>query len=88
SSASIAQSLVETLGGPLTSTSANVSEQPPAQSAQEVHMQLGSHLDLIIDGGPSPQSQPSTILDISKAPPIILRTGMITKEELTPFVHK
>ncbi|MBT4140638.1 MAG: threonylcarbamoyl-AMP synthase [Candidatus Latescibacteria bacterium] len=88
SSASIAQSLVETLGGPLTSTSANVSEQPPAQSAQEVHMQLGSHLDLIIDGGPSPQSQPSTILDISKDTPIILRTGMITKEELTPFVHK
>jgi L-threonylcarbamoyladenylate synthase len=86
SNAPIAQSLVDALGGPLTSTSANISGQPPAQSAQEVQNQLESHLDLIINGGPSPQSQPSTLLDISTNKPIILREGVITQQELRPYI--
>lgn len=88
SSTPIAQTLVEQLGGPLTSTSANISEHPPAQSAQEVQTQLGKHLDLILDGGPSPQSLPSTLLDMSKDKPQILRMGVITQEQLAPFIQK
>jgi L-threonylcarbamoyladenylate synthase len=86
SSAAIAQSLVETLNGPLTSTSANKSGSPPAQSATEVETQLGNQLDIILDGGPSPQSQPSTVLDISTSLPKILREGVITAEALHSYI--
>jgi L-threonylcarbamoyladenylate synthase len=86
SSATIAQSLVETLQGPLTSTSANRSGAPPAQSAIEADAQLGNHLDIILDGGPSPQSQPSTVLDISTNTPQILREGIITSDTLQAYI--
>lgn len=88
SSATIAQSLVETLQGPLTSTSANRSGSPPAQSAIEADAQLGNHLDIILDGGPSPQSQPSTVLDISTNTPQILREGIITSDTLQAYIKK
>ena len=87
SSAPIAQSLVETLEGPLTSTSANISGHPPAQSAQEVENQLGQKLDLILDGGPSPQVQPSTVLNLTTPKPTILREGVITQQELHPYIN-
>lgn len=86
SSAPIAQSLVETLGGPLTSTSANISGQPPAQTAQEVKSQLGKHLDLIMDGGPSPHANPSTVLNLATEKPTILREGLISEQELQPYI--
>lgn len=88
SSAPIAQSLVETLGGPLTSTSANISGQPPAQTAQEVKNQLGKHLDLIIDGGPSPHARPSTVLNLTTKKPTTLREGLITDQELLPYISQ
>ncbi len=62
--------------GPLTGTSANRSGYPPAQSAEEVRQQVGSEVDLILDGGPTPGGQPSTVLQVQPAPHII-RQGKI-----------
>lgn len=86
SSAPIAQALAGALGGPITSTSANVSGQPPAQTAQEVKAQLGDCLDIILDGGPSPQTQPSTVLNLTTEKPTILREGVITRAELQSYL--
>jgi len=86
SSAPIAQALVETLNAPLTSTSANLSGHPPAQSAQEAHTQLGKHLDLILDGGASPQATPSTVLNLTTEKPTILRAGVVTQHALQPYM--
>lgn len=62
--------------GPLTGTSANRTGQPPAQSAKDVIQQLGSEIDLILDGGPTPGGQPSTVLQVE--PELrILRQGAI-----------
>ena len=53
--------------GPLTGTSANLTGQPPAQFANEVMQQLGSQIDLILDGGPTPGGQPSTVVQVEPA---------------------
>lgn len=86
SSAPIAQTLVETLDGPLTSTSANISGHPPALSAQDAHTQLGKHLDLILDGGTSAQATPSTVLNLTTETPTILRDGVISQQALQPYM--
>ena len=67
--------------GPLTGTSANRTGQPPAQSAEEVIQQLGSDIDLTLDGGVTPGGQPSTVLQVQ--PELrILRQGAISQESL------
>ncbi|HNP96604.1 MAG TPA: Sua5/YciO/YrdC/YwlC family protein, partial [Cyclobacteriaceae bacterium] len=60
---------------------ANRSGQPPAQSAGEVMEQLGSVVDLIVDGGPTPGGQPSTVLQILPKP-CIIRQGAISRDRL------
>jgi L-threonylcarbamoyladenylate synthase len=67
--------------GPVTGTSANRSGQSPAQSAGDVIQQLGSEVDLIVDGGPTPGGQPSTVLQVE--PKIrIIRQGAISRDRL------
>lgn len=73
--------------GPLTGTSANRSGQPPAQSAAEVMTYLGSDIDLILDGGPSPGGQPSTVLQLV-GKPRILRQGAISRDRLHQELQK
>lgn len=67
--------------GPLTGTSANRSGQPPAQSAGDVMQQLGAVVDVIVDGGPSPGGQPSTVLQLESGLRI-LRDGAVTRKQL------
>lgn len=49
------------LGHPLISTSANLSDQPPARSAQEIRRQFGTQLDHILDAPLGEQAQPTEI---------------------------
>jgi len=64
--------------GPLASTSANLSGKQEAHSALEVAEQLAGNVDLIMDGGTSSQSIPSTIVDCSGPDIKILREGPIS----------
>lgn len=77
SSHPIARLLAGKLSGPLTSTSANRSGQKECFTAQEVMEKIGNDLDLIIDGGSTPGCKGSTILDITRTPPVVLRAGVI-----------
>jgi L-threonylcarbamoyladenylate synthase len=61
--------------GPVTGTSANRTAQPPALTAGEVTSTFGSGLDFVLDGGPASSPLPSTIVDLTKSPPEILRSG-------------
>lgn len=73
--------------GPVTGTSANRSEQPPAQSTLEVQQNLGSEVDLILDGGVTPGAQPSTVLQVE--PELrILRKGKIPLSMIQNIVEK
>ena len=67
--------------GPLAVSSANVSGQPAATTAQEAEQQLGRGVEVYLDGGPAAEPVPSTIVDLTGRPRI-LREGRITAEEL------
>ncbi len=63
--------------GPLPTTSANVSGLPEARDADEILAQLGEGIDLILDGGPARGGPPSTVVDCTVEPPVILREGAV-----------
>lgn len=68
--------------GPLAATSANLSGQPSALTAEEVHLQLEGKIDLILDGGPAPGGQASTVLDCTGSKLNVLREGPIDWETI------
>lgn len=74
--------LLELCTGFLVGTSANLTGQPPAKSAQEAIQALGDRVDLILDGGVSPVGVPSTVVDLSKSHLRMLREGPIGKAEI------
>ena len=63
--------------GPLPTTSANLSGRPDSLDAASVAEDLGEGVDLILDGGTTPGSRPSTVVDTTTEPPAILRVGVI-----------
>ncbi len=69
-------------GGLLAVTSANLSGQPDAQTAQEVVVYFKSGLALVVDGGPASGGLPSTVIDCSKGAPILLRQGAILRQDI------
>ena len=73
---------IETAGSPLTATSANKENGENPKTAQEVLNTFGKKVDLIIDPGPAPGGQVSTLLDTTVSPPNFLRHGVITKKEI------
>ncbi|MDR2946547.1 MAG: threonylcarbamoyl-AMP synthase [Candidatus Adiutrix sp.] len=66
----------------LTGTSANPAGAPPAETADQVEDYFGKTIDLIIDGGPTPGGQPSTIIDVSPGGPRVLREGALPMADL------
>lgn len=77
SSCSTATAIVAGLGCPLTSTSANLSGEPPPVSISMVSIAVRSAVDLIIDAGTTPGGAPSTIVDTTCSPHRIVRAGAI-----------
>lgn len=74
--------IIRLLGEPITGTSANRAGEPSPTSAAEAVHQLGDMVALVIDGGPSPGRQESTVVDITEERPLILRQGAVSREEL------
>lgn len=73
----IALDMVRMLKMPVTATSANPSGGRPAVTAGEVLEYFGDSVDLIIDSGITPGGMPSTIMDITVCPPLLLRRGRV-----------
>ncbi|WP_445258001.1 L-threonylcarbamoyladenylate synthase [Nocardioides aurantiacus] len=68
--------------GPLAVSSANLSGQPAATTADEAVAMLGEAVEVVLDGGPSRGSLASTIVDCTGAVPRVLREGAISATEL------
>ena len=73
----VARSLSDAFGHPITSTSANLSGQPPATDADAVALSLASSLSMLLDGGVTPGGQASTIVDALGDQPRLVRQGAI-----------
>jgi len=77
---SFALELARAHKGLLTATSANRAGDPPPLSVDQLDPELVREVDLVVDGGPAPGGQPSTLLDLTVDPPRILRQGALYDE--------
>ena len=81
----VARALASGAGHAITSTSANISGDPPASTAERVIATIGSGVDVLIDSGPTPAALPSTIVDATGEAPVLVRAGMIPWERVLEF---
>lgn len=61
--------------GPLTGTSFNRSGSPPLSDPDAIEAGFRREIALLVDGGKTPGSLPSTVLDATRDPPVVLRHG-------------
>lgn len=76
------RALCERAGALLTSTSANLTGEPAAETADAVAAALGALVDLIVDDGPAAGGKPSTIVDLRGETPRLVRDGAIAWERV------
>jgi tRNA threonylcarbamoyl adenosine modification protein (Sua5/YciO/YrdC/YwlC family) len=68
--------------GPLAVSSANLSRRDPATTAADAEAQLGDWVEVYLDAGPTTDSVPSTIIDVTGDRPRLLRAGAVSVEDL------
>lgn len=78
----LALELLRAFDGPIAAPSANRSSRISPTTAEHVRTELGSGVDLILDGGPCRVGIESTVLDLTRNPPMILRPGSVTREQI------
>lgn len=79
--------VLQAFGGALSAPSANRSGKVSPTTPQHVAHEF-SHIEdlLILDGGPCDIGIESTVLDLSRARPMVLRPGAIGEEDITPLI--
>jgi tRNA threonylcarbamoyl adenosine modification protein (Sua5/YciO/YrdC/YwlC family) len=82
----IALALLERTG-PLAVSSANLSGLPAATEAAAADGMLGESVEVVLDGGPSPKGEASTILDVRASQPRLLRLGALSVAELNDVIQ-
>ncbi|MGK7376489.1 L-threonylcarbamoyladenylate synthase [Planococcus sp. 1R117A] len=78
----VALDLLTRVNVPIAAPSANTSGKPSPTLAEHVYHDMAGIIPLILDGGPTTIGLESTVLDMTSEPPVILRPGKITKEDL------
>ena len=81
--------LVRAFGFPITATSANLSGHPECTTAERVQEQLGARIPLIVDGGRTPRSMHSTIVDLSQGDGQwqVIREGAVPVQQITELLN-
>ncbi len=75
-------SIARSLGVPITGTSANRSGGPNLETIKSMKTEFGDKIDMIVEKGEKPRGLSSTVIDLTKKCPRILRNGEIPKEAL------
>ncbi len=79
----VALELLRQFGGGIAAPSANKFGRISPTTAEHVSDDLGSEVDLILDGGPCEIGIESTIIDLSRDRPVLLRPGRIGTGDIT-----
>ncbi len=77
-----ARNLVKAVSGPVTGTSANISGHPGLSRSPTPDSPIAAGLDLILDAGPLKGGAGSTIVDVTRETPRILREGAAPAKEI------
>ncbi len=88
--AEVPLAIIRSAGVPITGTSANLHGEVECSSAMQVRDQLGDCLSIIVDGGQSGRSVPTTIVDLTDENGSwrLLRHGAIPEEQLIELLGK
>ncbi len=78
----LAHQLLEAFGGGLAAPSANRFGRVSPTTAQHVRDDLGTDVQFVLDGGPCGVGIESTIVDLSRGAPRLLRPGGVSAEEI------
>ncbi|MGI0010818.1 MAG: L-threonylcarbamoyladenylate synthase [Nitrosopumilaceae archaeon] len=84
----IAQLLIREAKTPIAAPSANFFGRPSPTMAKHVQEDLSDRIDLIIDGGQTRIGIESTVIDLTRKVPMLLRPGGITLEQLQGIIGK
>ena len=82
----VALELIKLAGVPIAAPSANRFMGLSPTDAAHVRTSLGEAADLLLEGGPSDVGIESTVLSLVAEPPLLLRLGMITQEQIEAVV--
>ncbi len=77
--------LLQELGAPLASTSANLSTEPACKSLDCLQPSFLDKMDIVLDAGNLGSGVPSTVVDITQTKFKILRQGEITELQINRF---
>jgi L-threonylcarbamoyladenylate synthase len=72
--------------GPMAVSSANLTGHPAPQDCDAAQEMLGESISVYLDGGPTPDVVPSSIVDVTGKIPVLLRAGALTAEQLREVV--
>ena len=75
-----AQKFLKYVNLPIAAPSANISKHVSPTAAEHVFTDLNGKIELILDGGKSEGGIESTVLDCTGKIPVVLRSGLITRE--------
>ena len=78
----VASSLVQAVGGPITGTSANLSGKGGCTEVADIDPCITDQVDLVLDAGILAGVRESTVVDVTVAPPKILRVGAIDAKKI------
>ncbi|MFJ9337774.1 L-threonylcarbamoyladenylate synthase [Streptomyces sp. NPDC101733] len=72
--------------GPMAVSSANLTGHPAPEDCEAARAMLGDSVSVYLDGGPTPSTLPSSIVDVTGKVPVLLRAGALTAEQLREVV--
>ena len=84
----VAAALVNSLGRPLTGTSANLSGGLGCRRIDDLEPQLAQQLDAVLDAGPLKGGTGSTVVDVTHDIPRILRQGEVSEKEIMAVINR
>lgn len=82
----MAQALLRAFGGGVAAPSANRFGAVSPTTADHVIADLGDDVDYVLDGGPCAVGVESTIVDLSRGQPVLLRPGGMPREAIEAIV--
>ena len=83
----VALGVLRAFGAPLVCPSANLTGRRAPMSASDVLEDLDGQIDLVLDGGPTTDRTPSTVLDVTTQPARLIREGKISRVELEAYLE-
>ena len=78
--------IIREAGLAIAAPSANTSGRPSCTSAQDVMEDVGGRVDMVIDGGSCAVGVESTVLDLTREPPRLLRPGGLPVEDIERLI--